>query len=454
MAHGSSGAIALPRRPSHFTVPPRASDHTVRASLTSHSGTSRLYVPCVRRSLIALCCVGCGFAPGSAGNNNGDPDGGATGADAPNGFGSGSGTPFVALHVPAGGQSAGTADLALTASTTIDTDALTIGAPLPSGVTFDHWAQASGPELAVLHVRGLSIGSSALVTVIGVRSLVVLASEVIDVEGRIDGGAKATRAGAAGSQAQAGAGAGGVGLNTQTYYDSGGGGASYGTAGNSGGNSTNSNNNPNLAGGAGGATQGTDLIASLVGGSGGGNADRLVCDTQTGGNGGAGGGAIQLSTPSTISINGAVLTGGGGGAGGTNCVGDGENWGAGGGGGAGGAIVLQGSSVTVGGLVAANGGAGGGGAGAGNGDANGPGVHGYAGDDGGSALAHGGGLQGGYSAEGGDGATGSTVAKAGTANTQGQGNGGGGGGGVGRILLKTEHATTPGTVSPAPKVTP
>ena len=244
--------------------------------------------------------VGCGFSP--AHESNGGDGGGITsdvmmngsGSDGGSGSGSGSGSSasFLALHVPPAGQSAGTSDLTFTGVVTVDTDALTVGFTLPSGVVFDHWPQSNGPEVAVLHVRALTVTASSQVTVVGSRALVILGNDNMTVIGTLDASANHARPGPAGSPAQNGQGAGGVGLNQSTYYDSGGGGAGFGTVGQKGGNS--SGGGPNVAGGAGGSTQGTDMLVNLKGGAGGGNADQLSCGSQTGGSGGAGGGAIQL----------------------------------------------------------------------------------------------------------------------------------------------------------------
>src|SRR3569833_1221070 len=141
--------------------------------------TSRLLGPppyhsMVRPALAVLMFVGCGFSP--AHESNGGDGGGITsdvmmngsGSDA--GSGSGSSASFLALHVPPAGQSAGTSDLTFTGTVTGDTDALTVGFMLPSGVVFDHWPQSNGPDVAVQHVRALTVTASSQVTVGGGRA--------------------------------------------------------------------------------------------------------------------------------------------------------------------------------------------------------------------------------------------------------------------------------------------
>lgn len=162
--------------------------------------------------------------------------------------------------------------------------------------------------------------------------------------------------------------------------------------------------------GTGGATYGTPSLVPLVSGVSGGS---------PGGN--QGGGALQITSTTSISVStaGVVLAPGEGG---------GQDGTAGGGGGSGGALLLEAPMVTVAGVMAANGG--------GAGDANDLGN-----DSTGTAQAAGGGA-------GGGGSFGATVTGANGTNA---GNAlGGGGGGAGRIRLNTSSGTASltGSVSP------
>ncbi len=193
------------------------------------------------------------------------------------------------------------------------------------------------------------------------------------------------------------------------------------------------------AGGPGGAASaaatayGSSDLRPLLGGSSGGTAN---------GGGGAGGGAIQISAMGTISVigNAYITTGGQGGA---SCIN-----GACSAGGSGGAILLEGTSVNVAGIVAANGGAGGSGSGGGS-----------------DALplmtsqlpsAAQGGPATSDSAAGGNGSAGSVTAGspglAGTMSTKNPGGSisGGGGGGAGWIRVNTPSgsATLSGILTP------
>jgi len=265
--------------------------------------------------------------------------------------------PFVPLHLTPETGAPGTGDLKLGGGT-IDTTALSYGAEV-DGVVFEA-VEPGGPELAVLRVRSLVVDGTTVVT--GSRPLVIVASGDITISGALDASARRAIPGPGGAAPSSGDGQGGDGAHTGLFRDSGGGGAGFGTDGGDGGDARCPNNMcPPLAGGSGGMGGG-DLVALLRGGSGGGVPAMIACGQATAG---AGGGAIQLSTPGSITVlvDGQLLAGGGGGGGGVNCMQTGMNWGAGAGGGSGGAIVLQGFMVVVAGTVAANGGAGGSGAG-------------------------------------------------------------------------------------------
>ena len=78
------------------------------------------------------------------------------------------------VHVGPADEYTGTADLTIDQPITIDTGAMTFGMALPAGATFAAATQdGGGPELAVLHVRGLAVHAN--VRAFGARPLVVLA---------------------------------------------------------------------------------------------------------------------------------------------------------------------------------------------------------------------------------------------------------------------------------------
>lgn len=202
--------------------------------------------------------------------------------------------------------------------------------------------------------------------------------------------------------------------------DIGGGGGGYGGFGGAGGN--------NLL--SGGATRGDAEISLLLGGSGGGGGD----DHANSGRGGGGGAAIHLVANGPITImSGGINAGGCGGRAGT-----GGNDG-GGGGGSGGAILIEGTTVAIGGTLAVNGGGGGGG----NTGANTTGQAGQL-----SRTPALGGAAGGGS-RGGAGAAGALfLAESGTNDS-----GGGGGGGLGRIRINSRTGSVDranATLSPGP----
>lgn len=354
--------------------------------------------------------------------------------------------PFVPLHLTPETGTPGIGDLQL-ADGEIDTTALSYGAEV-DGVVFEAVAQLGGPELAVLRVRSLVVDGTTVVT--GSRPLLIVASGDITISGALDASARRATPGPGGAQPASGDGQGGDGAHTGLFRDSGGGGAGFGTDGGRGGDASCPNSMcPPLAGGLGGMGGG-DLVALLRGGSGGGVPAMIACGQATAG---AGGGAIQLSTPGSITVlvDGQLVAGGGGGGGGVNCMQTGMNWGAGAGGGSGGAIVLQGFMVVVAGTVAANGGAGGSGAGDPSGVGTTVGTRGIDGLDGPASgkSATGGTSVGKWSAIGGDGGSVTAPPLDGGTDLQDNGNGGGGGGAAGKILVVGTLQTT-GTISPAP----
>ncbi|MBL8952989.1 MAG: hypothetical protein JNK82_19585 [Myxococcaceae bacterium] len=335
-------------------------------------------------------------------------------------------------HLPPDGQFAGSADLTL-GSVVVDTSVPEVrGLALPSGVTFavrPH--EPFGPELAVLHVRGLTVSAGAVVRVIGSRPLVVVAGTDIEVSGVLDASGRGDEPGAGAAQTR---GAGEDGRNDPTLT-TGGGGAGHSAVGAGGSNASAT------LGGEGGATYGDAELSVLSGGSKGGIGWFDLCAPQQGG---AGGGAVQLFAAGAVRIRdgGGVNAGGGGGRGGVIC----NTAAAGSGGGSGGAIFVQANEVQVRGVLAANGGGGGSGTTACGG------VHedGAAGEDGtlGAAPARGGVSAGCGSAVGGSGGSLQGAALGGPMTN---GAGGGGGGAPGRIrIVSAVAAVLDGVVSPAP----
>lgn len=322
------------------------------------------------------------------------------------------------IHVPAIKEFAGVADLSISGTVLIDTSDLTLdGANPPSGAVFDTSPQedVTGPGLAILHIRTLTVEAGATLRVVGSRPIAIIASQQVTISGVIDVSADRGTPGAGGATSGSGNGAGGDAPADGGAVQPGGGGAGFGSFGGSGGDGFSE------AGGQGGATYGSPSQSVLFGGSAGGLSADCPADTA-----GAGGGAIDIYSAKLISIptGGGINAGGGGGAGGNVC---GSVFGGGGGGGSGGAIFLQAPSVTQGGTLAANGAGGGSGAGKTGSQ---PGT---AGNDAtlDASVAPGAVGPGG---NGGAGAVGTAAATSGEPLAL-FGGGGGGGGGVGRITV-------------------
>src|SRR5215831_2296230 len=356
-------------------------------------------------------------------------------------------------HVPPLASYGGWADLDLRGSVTITTGPMapTIASTeaIPTGVVLDTSPQECPPnagpcpELALLHVRALSVAQGADVRIEGSRPLVVLADRDIRIDGLLDGSAAHEMPGAGGEGPTAGLGAGVTGAFAGAgcpvvYNTSGGGGAGHATAGGDGGNS------PNVVGGRGGNMYGDLTLTTLRGGSGGGSGGLIGGGTP--GKGGAGGGGLQLYSATGIHIltMGGINLGGGGGAGGNGNFG-------GNGGGSGGSLVLQAPVVSNAGTLAVNGGGGGSGFSNPGQDA----MLGLAVATGGAAL--GPGAAGGAGGAG-NGAIGVSLPFRGADYGGNGGFGGGGGGAFGRIRALVSPApgsfSDTGTISPDPSVGP
>jgi hypothetical protein len=284
----------------------------------------------------------------------------------------------VPSNVPADLMDEGTEALSLSTAdsiVTINTDTGAIGGssgPIrapgvgldpTSGIYYERQPQTSGPEVGIFVVQGLTIDTSVIVNVEGVRSLVLLVEGAATINGVINVSARRNLRGPGGyiggGAAQRGDGTcGGLpGNGEQVSHGciSGGGGGGHAGAGGAGGNS---NCGAGYTGGVGGAgTCGVAELVPLVGGSGGAGGVPIPNVTSNPGAGGGGGGAIQVSASGGVMVgaSGGINAGGGGG---TGCTSSGGS-----GGGSGGAILVEGPTVSVqgGGILAANGGGGGGG---------------------------------------------------------------------------------------------
>lgn len=299
-----------------------------------------------------------------------------------------------------------------------------------SGLLFRTQSQPSGPELAIFSVGALTVEAGGLLTAVGSRGVVLLASGAVLVQGTVDVGANGRTHGPGGYDggdhrvAGGGPSGGGAGANDGPTIQSGGGGGGHGGEGGAGGDELGAG--VHAVGGAGGPASSDVDGALLLGGSGGGGG----ADGASGGRGGGGGGILQISSDASVTIasGGVVRAPGAGGYHGNQ---------GGGGGGAGGAIFLEAPVLTLDGTVSANGGGGAGGGASG--------TDGVRGDD---AM---GGGPGSGAAGGGDGGhgAGATVLD-GMAGTMGDGGGGGGGGG-GRLWLSSAVGPAgSGVLSPAP----
>ena len=300
---------------------------------------------------------------------------------------------------------------------TIDTSARKIDCIKPDDdgglpYVFSTAMQSDGSQIAVLFAHAVAVQQGAGVSVKGALPLVIVAATTVNIQGTVQSATPGNAGGPLVTQSGAGGGpGGGAGGNHQ-----GAGGGGYCGTGGQGAVSSDA-----AAPAPGGRSYGTPTLVPLIGGSAGG-------DHNDSNDGGEGGGAIQISAGTSITVGTLGILNVPG-YGGTNIGG--------GGGGSGGGILLEAPQVTIDGIVTANGG----GAGLGTANASGSGQIGQP-----SALP----ATGGDVTEG-AGASGATLDGAdGTASA---GHAGSGGGAAGRIRINsTAGAATIGAsaiVSPA-----
>lgn len=297
-----------------------------------------------------------------------------------------------------------------------------------------------GQEVCVYIVRSLRVRTGTRLRAYGERPLVIMAAEevLIERDAFIDLNTYATgegeralgAGGALGGRPGRGAEGeepGDDGRYVADFSDGGGGGGAYCGNGGDGGDGGPAE------GGEGGGRAPGGFLEPLIGGSGGGygEAGRGGGPSTFGnhGLGGGGGGALQISSPGRIVIEGYIGAAGGGGRGGLGGGGNPSNWGAGGGGGSGGAVLLEAPDIQLTGNWLITTSAGGGGAGS---TASGNGGNGF---DGATTIDASGGATTGV--DGGDGGGGlSEDGTDGLGQMVNNSNGGGGGGGVGCVAVR------------------
>ncbi|MFH1438393.1 MAG: hypothetical protein ABIJ56_21975 [Pseudomonadota bacterium] len=319
------------------------------------------------------------------------------------------------------------------------------GTGLINGIDFSLQAAVDlTAPLGIFSFRHFSLPAGVTMWLTGSNAAVILSCEDVSIQGTLVAGAihitgdgiEEFRPGPGGGDAGQGPGAGHDGATGSNYTSGGGGGGSFGGTGGHG--ATGVQGGSSGAGGPPGAPYANELLTPLHGGSGGGRgADNG--SSPTSGYGGPGGGALQISTPGSITVEAGGIVDACGWGGLTA-----QSSGGGGGGGSGGAILLEAHTITThtGGIIASNGGGGGSGGG-------GSGTWGNAGERGRMSLepAAGG-------AAVGSGCAGGNGSHAHDMDGVSPGcetyNGGGGGGGAGRIRLNAiVHSIAGETTSPA-----
>jgi hypothetical protein len=217
--------------------------------------------------------------------------------------------------------------------------------------------------VCIFALKQLVIPSSAIIKATGDKPLVFLVEGTVTINGLLDVGGHKTTAGPGGgaagvptaSKGVAGGGSGGGTVCACTAAgedDCGGGGGGFAVSGAAGGRDAPGSCTSTSSGGA---AYGSMSLVPLTAGSGGASAGQNLSTGILPAAGGAGGGALQITCGSTITINGTINAGGGGGA---TAIQAASALG-GGGGGSGGGVLLEAASFGGSGIVAANGGGGG-----------------------------------------------------------------------------------------------
>jgi len=289
-----------------------------------------------------------GTGPGSDGSNGPLPDG----ADAPLVCASWHAHHFAPCMIPAP-----TPGLDLLGAWTFSTDSgeLTGPSSLPPPVG-GPLAQSDGTTAYIISIESLTVETTGSLRVIGMKPLIIASWGDIDIAGTIDAGSTAAGQAGAGSNPSECNGA----TQGQTGVMSGGsGGGGGGGFGGTGGHGGTGDNPPGPLGGAGGNAIANPSV--VIGGcsgapSGEAGSDPTASDPTAIAAAGLGGGAVQITSRTSIVVTGKVLSGGGGGGGAPLNSADG-----GGGGGAGGFVGFDGPTISFSNAtLAANGGGGGG----------------------------------------------------------------------------------------------
>ena len=350
-------------------------------------------------------------------------------------------TTWMPRHFDACTIPAPTGPLNISGDSTFNTDTGMLDATTPAGASI---TQASGPDVYVLSVDGVTIEATGTLHVIGSKPLIIASWQAASVAGTIDAGSSAMQIGAGSNPATCSATAAQPGqIAVSTGGSGGGGGGGFGGHGGHGGTGDNPQG---PLGGAGGASQSVPrvVIGACSGAASGAAGPGDSGDPNATSPGGAGAGAIELASRVSIAITGHVRAGGAGGGGAPTGSAAG-----GGGGGAGGYLGFDAATISFdGATIAANGGGGGGSAPfAGTG---------MAGQDGQpSAAPAAGGPLSTCSEPGMAGGAGATPDGASSANPVESCGGAGGGGGVGFVLTwgTVTQSGTP-TISPAAQAGP
>ena len=342
---------------------------------------------------------------------------------------------FVPLHLSSADLRAGAPAVILNGPTippVIDTTVLTIDNATNAFLVRQE-------QVAVFYVNSLSAPNGLMIQ--GDLPLIIVANQDVTISGAVELAGRGSQSGpgAAISTGLAAGGPGGAIALDVGFESAGGGGGSYGSAGQRGGSDSQA------LPGQGGQVYGASPTDPLMGGGPGGVGGKATD------NGGGGGGALQISAGVSISITSGYInaSGGGGQAG--------SGFSAGGGGGAGGEIVLEAPAISANAIVVANGGGGG----AGGADGAVPVPYAPNGVDGElSTQPAAGGVGATHGANGGSGAAmqqGQVIAA--TQGSDAQKDGGGGGGGLGRIWLRYRMTSPPvlginAVFSPSPALDP